>query len=336
MINIDPDSPVPKYKQIINSVTMGVEKGYYRHDQQLPSINEMSEEHYLARDTVEKAYNELKERGVIKSVRGKGYFVQVQKSSKIKVLLIMNKLSSYKKIIYYSFLKALGDNALVDLHIHHYNAMLFKEIWEANKGKYNHYVIMPHFFEGLDKVDIKDLIDKIPKNELVLLDRDLPNISGEYLSIYQDFEKDILRALESCDDLLQKYTELILIFPGDAQYPDEIVRGFRTYCVNYNKEYRLLENTLEETPSAGKAYIVMEETDLADLVKKIATHGLKLGKDVGIISFNDTTLKEVLADGITVMTTDFETMGRTAAALMLDAKRIKVKNPFTVIRRKSL
>jgi DNA-binding LacI/PurR family transcriptional regulator len=57
---------------------------------------------------------------------------------------------------------------------------------------------------------------------------------------------------------------------------------------------------------------------------------------MGILSFNETTLKEVLADGITVMSTDFETMGRTAAALLLDGKKLKVKNPFTVIRRNSL
>jgi DNA-binding LacI/PurR family transcriptional regulator len=61
---------------------------------------------------------------------------------------------------------------------------------------------------------------------------------------------------------------------------------------------------------------------------------LKLGQDVGVISFNETTLKELLE--ITVITTDFETMGRTAAALLLDKKQIKIKNPFYTIRRKSL
>jgi DNA-binding transcriptional regulator YhcF (GntR family) len=60
IFTIDPDSPVPKYKQIINLVTQAVKSGMLRQDEQLPSINEMSESNYLARDTVEKAYNELK------------------------------------------------------------------------------------------------------------------------------------------------------------------------------------------------------------------------------------------------------------------------------------
>lgn len=34
-----------------------------------------SEEFYLSRDTVEKAYNILKERNVISSIRGKGYYI---------------------------------------------------------------------------------------------------------------------------------------------------------------------------------------------------------------------------------------------------------------------
>jgi DNA-binding transcriptional regulator YhcF (GntR family) len=336
MITIDPDSPVPKYKQIISSVIRAVEKGILKRNEQLPSINEMAEEHYLARDTVEKAYNELKEKGVIKSVRGKGYFVQAPDNKKIRVLLVLNKMSAYKKLIYYSFLETLGDNATVDLYIHHYNALLFRDIWEENKGKYNYYVIMPHFFEGLEKVDVLSLLEEIPKNELILLDRDIAELSGDYLAIFQDFEKDIFRALESLDDLLHKYSELVLIFPSDGNYPSEIIRGFRSYCVSYSKDFRIIEHAWDEIIRPGSVYIVIQETVLTELIKKIRQTTMKLGTDVGILSFNETTLKEVLADGITVMSTDFETMGRTAAALLLDGKKLKVKNPFTVIRRNSL
>ncbi|MFA7472264.1 MAG: GntR family transcriptional regulator [Spirosomataceae bacterium] len=336
IFTIDPDSPVPKYKQIINLVTQAVKSGMLRQDEQLPSINEMSESNYLARDTVEKAYNELKERGIIKSVRGKGYFAQSPSAHKFKVLLIMNKMSSYKKIIYYAFLKALGDTAVVDLYIHHYNALIFKEILEENLSKYNYFVIMPHFYEGLNKINVKELLEKIPSHKLVLLDRDLPELQGSYLAIYQDFEKDIFRALESGIDLLEKYVELVLIFPLDGQYPAEIVHGFRSFCISYKKDFRIIDNALHENVKEGVAYIVVEETDLAELIKKIRTSDLALGKQVGLISFNDTTLKEVLAEGITVVTTDFETMGRTAAALLLDGKQIKVKNPFKMIRRNSL
>ena len=59
--------------------------------------------------------------------------------NKIKVLLLFNKLSSYKKIIYYSIVETLGNQANVDLQIHHYNKSLFESLLERNLGEYHYY-----------------------------------------------------------------------------------------------------------------------------------------------------------------------------------------------------
>jgi DNA-binding LacI/PurR family transcriptional regulator len=88
--------------------------------------------------------------------------------------------------------------------------------------------------------------------------------------------------------------------------------------------------------SKGEAYIVIEETDLANLIKNARAKGLKIGRDVGIVSYNETPLKEILLDGITVLSTDHVKMGETAARLILDNCKEKIKNPFALIRRKSL
>ena len=61
-----------------------------------------------------------------------------------------------------------------------------------------------------------------------------------------------------------------------------------------------------------------------------------MGKDVGVMAFNDTPLKEVLANGITVISTDHEQMGRSAATLILEGTIAQIKNPFGLIRRGSL
>ncbi len=325
---------LPKYKQIVQSVMRDIDRGVLKKGDQLPSISELSIEYLLARDTVEKAYRELRTQGYITSVQGKGYYIQSNNDKKIKVLLIFNKLSSYKKIIYYSFLKALGDNATVDLQIHHYSASRFQEIIDQNLGKYNYYVVMPHFTQDLDKANYLETLKSIPNEELVLLDRDIPELHQSPLSIYQNFDKDIFEALEKANDLLSKYNRMVLVFPSDGNYPTEIVRGFRNFCINYHKEFAVKDHTNDETLKDGTAYIVVEENDLAELVKKVRCAGYNLGQEVGVISFNETTLKELL--GITVITTDFETMGRTAATLLLNQQCIKVKNPFFMIRRGSL
>lgn len=333
-LQFNPKDKTPKYKQIVQSIITDIERGVLKNNEQLPSISELSVEYYLARDTVEKAYRELRERGYITSVQGKGYYVQTDTAPKLKILLIFNKLSSYKKIIYYAFLKALGDKATVDLQIHHYSACHFQEIIQKNLGKYNYYVVMPHFTQDLDKVDYIRVLETIPPNELVLLDKDVPELATQPLSVYQNFDKDICDALEKAQDLLVKYSRLVLVLPSDGNYPTEIAHGFRTFCVNYNKVFAIKENTINENLQPGTAYVVIEETDLSELVKKVRQSSFELGREIGIISFNETTLKELL--NITVITTDFDAMGYTAASLLLDNKQIKVKNPFYMIRRGSL
>lgn len=334
-IDIDHEAKTPKYKQIVKSIIGLVERGILKQNDQLPSINELSVENYLARDTVEKAYKELKTLGVIDSVRGKGFYILNTKPTQKRVLLVMNKLSAYKKAIYESFLATLGDLATVNLHIHHGSSRIFQEILKESLGHFHYYVIMPHFYD--DAINILTLLHQIPAKELVLLDKEFSDLAGDYTSVYQDFTDDIYNALESGRDLLDKYKELVLIFPEDVKYPPEIMHGFRKFCAHSHKKGHIISKASDEKDlDKRRVYIVLEDLDLAELVKKSREQNLELGHDIGILSFNDTPLKEVLANGISVISTNHEQMGRTAAELILNGKIMRVKNPFGLIRRGSL
>jgi DNA-binding LacI/PurR family transcriptional regulator len=72
------------------------------------------------------------------------------------------------------------------------------------------------------------------------------------------------------------------------------------------------------------------------MVKIARNYQLKLGKKFGIVSFNDTMLKEVVAGGITTISTDFAEMGKTLADMVLNKKSIQVRNPAKLIIRNSL
>ena len=333
-LQLNPLDQTPKYKQIVQSIIADIERAQLKPGVQLPSISEMSEEYYLARDTVEKAYRELRERGFINSVQGKGYYVLSREHDKLKILLVFNKLSSYKKEIYYAFLEALGEQATVDLHIHHYNADLFRQIIERNLGKYSFYVVMPHFTHTTAPQTYVSTLRTIPPAELVLLDKDVPELDYGYLAVYQDFASDIGGALDSAVADLLKYPRMRMILPSDDNYPIEIDRGFRHFCTYNDKEFAVRENARDEVLEPGTCYVVVRETDLVELVKKIRQTSYLLGREIGIISFNETPLKELL--GMTVITTDFQHMGRTAATMLLAGKREKVRNPFYMIRRGSI
>ncbi len=333
-LQLNPLDQIPKYKQIVQSVIADIERGHLTAGVQLPSISEMSEEYYLARDTVEKAYRELRERNFITSVQGKGYYVQASDSNKLKILMIFNKLSSYKKEIYYAFLEALGDRATVDLQIHHYSAELFKGIIERSIGKYSYYVVMPHFTYTTPPEAYLSVLRTIPPAKLVLLDKDVPELHYDCLAVYQDFARDIGGALDAATADLVKYPRMRMILPSDDNYPVEIDQGFRQFCTHNDKDFAVRENARDEVLVAGTCYVVVRETDLVELVKKVRQTPYLLGREIGIISFNETPLKELL--GMTVITTDFHHMGRTAATLLLAGRQEKVRNPFSLIPRGSI
>lgn len=333
---IDNDNKTPKYLQVVEAITEAIRRGKLKKGQRLYSINELSDEFLLSRDTVEKAYTILRKQGIITSVKGKGYYIkQADVNVQIRVLLLFNKISNYKKQIYTTFLQTLGDRAIVDLKIHHFNTQLFKNLVENHLDDYNYFVLMPHFYEDTDEV--MRVIQSIPPEQLVILDKKLPTFDLKCAAVYQDFENDIVEALEQGLDLLRKYDKLCLVHPKLIPYPPEIKKGFQHFCMQYDFPFETIHEIDSTTPvKAKQAYIVIEETDLVNLIKLCQTKNLKVGKDVGIISYNETPLKEILLDGITVISTDHNKMGETAARLILTNSMEKIKNPFVFIKRCSL
>ncbi|MDN5211740.1 GntR family transcriptional regulator [Fulvivirgaceae bacterium BMA12] len=342
-LQINAKSRIPKYQQIVNSIVHNIEKGRLDMGQKIPSINEVSEEYYLSRDTVEKAYSALKQKRIIVSVKGKGYYIaKTNLVSKFHVLILMNKLSSYKMRIYNSFVKSLEAKAHVDLQIYHCDPKIFLDILKEKMGGYDYYIVMPHFKDENQRhinisSDILDALKKIPSDKLLLLDNDIPELGGAYGSVYQDFKTDIYKALAEAVSLLIKYEKLILVYPSNIMYPypKEITTGFRKFCVEHQFDFEILDEIYDDMEMVHKdAYILVEETDLVNLIKEARDKEFQLGKDIGIISYNETPLKELL--GITVITTDFKAMGETAAYMMLNRKNEKVKNAFRFINRNSV
>ncbi|RFZ94486.1 GntR family transcriptional regulator [Mucilaginibacter conchicola] len=336
IFEIDCERKTPKYIQIINSVTKSIKQGKLKKGDRILSINELSAAFYLSRDTVQKAYDMLEDRGIILPVRGKGFYInRTDVSGSYRVLLLFNKISNYKKLVYNSFVDTLGKDAVVDLKIHHGSGKVFESLMDTYRNDYDYYVVMPHFYEGAD--DAFKLIKRLPSDKLILLDKELDDTKEDCAAVYQDFKNDIISALESGKHLLSKYKKLFLVFPRVTHYPAEIALGFKKFCIQHGFEYQVISDIDQDTPvEKHEAYIVIEEPDLVNLIKNCKCKRLQAGKDVGIISYNDTPLKEILLDGITVISTDHSEMGKTAALLIMGNQREKIQNPFKLIIRESL
>jgi GntR family transcriptional regulator len=72
----DPVSPVPLYEQAADWVAGAIESGELAHGQKLPSERDLANQWQIGYQTVRRAMRELRERGLIVSVVGKGTFVR--------------------------------------------------------------------------------------------------------------------------------------------------------------------------------------------------------------------------------------------------------------------
>ncbi len=342
-IEVNVHSRKPKYKQVMDSIIKSINQGKLVMGERIPSINEVSEGYLLSRDTVEKAYSLLKEQNIIISVKGKGYYIaKTDLSIKANVLFLSNKLSTYKMEIFNSFVTALGTNANVDLDIYHCDANVLNTILEKKKNQYDYLVLMPHFKnENSQHVgcpdDVLKTIHTIPEEKLIIMDRNLDSLSTNVGRIYQDFVEDIHYALTQGLEKIKKYKKIILVYPTNIvyPYPEGIMVGFKRFCIQNTFDYEIL-NTIYDGMElqSSDLYVVVEEVDLVNLVKQARDIDYKLGQDIGIISYNDTLLKELL--GITVISTNFTKMGFEAAQMILNKHRKTIKNEFNFIDRHSV
>jgi len=331
---IDHDSEIPKYKQVVDLIISDIEAGIFKKGQRVPSINETSEELLLSRDTVEKAYVYLRKKGILSPVRGKGYYVsQANFQKKLKVALILNKLSNYKRSIYYSLAETLGSKAALDVFIYNHSIEKFQEIVENQLNNYDYFIVLPQFNNENEKG--AEVIRKIPKKKVLLIDRYLDELN-DYPVVYQEFDKDIQSALKEGVELIKKYEKLNLIFPQKELYSKNIMRGFQIFCQVNQVEFSIIDQLEDEDVRENQAYVFISDDDLYRFIKLCRQKNWTLGKEVGVVAYNENPVKEILENGITTISTNHDEIGRSAAQMILSGSFSQVKSPFAFIRRNSL
>ncbi len=319
-----------KYKLIVNHVVDRIHKEEYKKGDRIPSINEFREIYGLSRDTVFAGIRELKSKGIIKSSPGIGYYITGTKVPfKHNIFLLFNELNEFKEDLYNSFMDSIGETARVDLYFHNYNRKVFETLINEANNKYTTYVIMSGKFQG-----IEPLLSGLSGN-VFLLDHYHPELKGKFSSVFQNFEKDTYEALVYGLEHLKKYRRIIMV-QKDKKEPPERYTGLRIFCTEYNFIHHYIGTTHNRNIKEGDVFMVVNDRDLVDVLKQAAKQKIAPGKEFGIISYNDTPLKEILAGGITTLSTDFKLMGKTMAGL-INRKTIEtIENPWKLNMRESL
>ncbi len=333
-LKIDNQLITPIFEQIKNNLITAIEQGRLKTGDIVPSINKKCREFSISPGTVIKAYEDLSLMGILSSRKGKGYYVKNEKvSGLVKVFMLFDRMNDYKEILYNSICTELISYAEIQIAFHHYDIARFEKLICDNLGLFHYYVIMPHF-----NLNVSDIVKKIPEDKLILVDRIIPKLKGKYGMVTQDFLEDIYNALLSGIELINKYKKLNFVQSCSRfqHIPYEILEGFNKFVKLHNLQYSIIEDISKIELEKNNCYIIVNENDMITLIKKAKQKNWIFGKDIGIISYDETPIKEVLCDGISVLSTDFEEMGKSVAKMIKNGKLEKMYNPFQLIVRKSL
>lgn len=325
--SINHDSDIPKYQQLVNSISNAIAENILAKGVQLPSVNTICKEYQLSRDTIFKAYTLLKEQRLIDSVPNKGYYVSGETR---KVLLVLDTFKAYKEVLYHSFINNINDNIIVDVQFHHYNIDNFKSIINNSIGKYFKYIVMP-----FDNKEIAPTLSVIPNEKLLLIDWNIHSKSKNNY-VFQDFGKAFYEAMKEGVPLFNKYQKIIFIYPSFTNHPKETLQYFKKFCDDFKFKYKVITNAKEFILKKDIAYISVSDRILGNFLEQCRENNLEPGKDVGFLSYNDTPMKKFIYKGISVISTDFNELGIKAAGFVNKDETIKTYIPSKLIIRDSL
>lgn len=324
---VDENSNVLKFQQLVDAIVDSISQNQLKQGEMLPSVNQIMKECRLSRDTVFKAYAELKRRGIVESVPNRGYFVT---KNITRVFLFLDTFKAYKEVLYGSFLKHLPKNISVDLHFHHYNIDVFEKVINESRGKYSKYIIM-----NFDHPKVPGIIQKIPSEQLLVIDWKIHSTEDQSF-VYQNFGEPIYACLKENLKSIQKYNDFTFFYPTFTYHPKIAIDYFKKFCTDFGIKHSVIYDVEKFKIKKGGLYFLVSDRTLASFLDQCAEKGFEPGREAGVISYNETPMKKYVKNGITVISTNFELMGQKAAEFVVTGNPVQFEVPTTLHLRSSL
>jgi len=320
-----------KHEQLVHGIIDAINAGILVTGDQLPSINKMVSELGFARKTIVKAYEELKERGLVESKKLKGYFIISQETKvTLKIALLLFSLHRFQEEFYETFRKELGERYQIDVFFHHHNVAIFETILSNIKGKYGMYVVAP-----IPNPSIVPLLKTIEPNKLLIIDRYL-YLGKEYSFISQEFEQTTYNKLVELLPVIKNYKKYVLFFKTDLDYPIGILNAYNKFLADYKIEGSIEDKYEQGSVKKGVLYSFISDTYLWEVLRDCKNNEHVVGKDVGILSHNEHVVKEIVFGGITTLSTDFRDMAKRAAIHVKEERKTQFTMIPNLIKRNSL
>ncbi|MBQ6912146.1 MAG: GntR family transcriptional regulator [Bacteroidales bacterium] len=327
----------PLYRQFMDYVKRGIKRGEFPKGKALPSIHGMMIRTGISRETIVKGYAVLCREGVLTPHKGKGYFVKDSfLSGRQSVMVFMDKMSQHQQDVIDGFMDAVGAQADVTISLHYQNLEWFARSLEESIGRYDWYVLFPHFpLDAVSSSEAARLIAKIPLERLIVLDHLPAGLSPVSGAVFQSIGEDVPGALVSALEDVKKYRRLKYISLSVSLYGDLVADAITRFGRDYGVPAEVLQ-AIPEKVEKGDLYFVSGsrlDRKLSELLRAMSASGLAPGKDIGLICYNDFPLNEWIFGGLTTLSVDFREMGRIAGGMLLEGRLSQLQCTASLIRR---
>jgi DNA-binding transcriptional regulator YhcF (GntR family) len=330
IFNINPKSAVPKYRQVVDTITSAIEEKILVVGDKLPSISQLCVNNTVKRDTVMYALNELKAKGIITSQQGKGYYIA---STDVKItdryFLLFDELNAYSGAIYNNLMSLLPVHSSADIFFHHNDPCRIQELLEKRNGAYTAYILL---CSGLE--NYSNLTSKLPNQHTCMIGKQKKEYHNAHC-VFHDYDKDFYESLRTLRKNLKKYCRLIYL-DHNTEISVSREEGFKRFCTEEKFDYLICNNPESLRPALYEAYFVPEDDILVKLIGKIQKSGLIVGENIGIVSFIDSQVKEITAGGLTVITPDYKDICNRLIEITKGRKRGQLRARVNIIQRNSI
>jgi DNA-binding transcriptional regulator YhcF (GntR family) len=330
LIHINPKSAVPKYRQVMDSITGAIEQQRLKVGDKLPSINELCVGSTAKRDTVMYALNELRSRGIIMSHHGKGYYVaSTAINQNDRVFLLFRDMSPYAVNVFNGLVDLLPDQSSVDIFFHHGRPSRIAEFLNEKNGKYTAYILNIYGLETFS-----DLVTRLNGGRTCLIGMPAGGLKESHC-VYHDFGKDMHESLRTLRKQLKKYCRLVYLCRSPQEKPDRS-EGFKRFCTEEKMDYLICRNPEDLRPALYEAFIIPDDEILVSFMEQVRKGDFTIGENIGIVTFGESLLKEVTGGGLTTISYDYSDLCSRLIEISQGHRRGHVRVKPKIIQRNSL
>jgi len=311
-------SIIPKYQKVYQYINDQIAGGAWPIGSKLPSIIDLSIEFNLSKDTIEKAYQQLLQDGIIKSVPRRGYFVETTKTKFKKVLLIISGVTFENKSLHEILMEKLNDQVALMTYCCSQDTKNNIDFLQTKIDSFDYFILSP--FNADNKCDLNEIASIIPK------DRQLYPVDPSTGFGLEILGYEINRLLEEHKEKIKSYQKINLVLPEDQYFYYQSINGFQQFCEQNQLEYCLLDGVQPEDIALNEMYFVLNDDELFEIIKIAQARHLDPGYDIGILSFNEKPFKEYLWQGISTVKMNFDDI----AAYFLNFINYEISNPVNL------